>query len=291
MMLRLYGDESGTNDITGQQPGSAVPALAGLIDTPEYWLEFCIKWKRILDSYRAPFFHFREFASKHLCSKPSSPYYGWSEKKRHGFLYDLAIQTSESAIPIGGAYPAKRNYNLGLPGNAFEIAIVNFYESCLFELDLHWPKYDGKVLFVLDHCDDDRWVVPLHKVHANYSAKDSRIGGLTFEDDKDPLHLPLQAADLTSYIFRQYAESFVNNEGKEAPPLRVLDLIINRNLEIGLRQTNMATWDKIIRLICEDEKRQMAIWKKEGKQNQKYYPDKHFPFEKYGFNPPTRNAI
>jgi hypothetical protein len=85
MMLRLYGDESGTNDITGQQPGSAVPALAGLIDTPEYWLEFCIKWKRILDSYRAPFFHFREFASKHLCSKPSSPYYGWSEKKRHGF--------------------------------------------------------------------------------------------------------------------------------------------------------------------------------------------------------------
>src|ERR1039457_1814144 len=277
VILKVYGDETGTNDITGQQPGSAVPALSGLIDTSEYWTRFCVKWKKILDNYRAQFFHFREFASKHQCSKPSSPYYGWTDKKRHGFLYDLAIQISESAVPIGGACGAKRNYNLGLLGNPYEIAIRNFFESLIYELNLHWPTYDGKVLLILDYSGDEKWLLPIHKIHSEYLLKDKRIGGLTFEDDKDEKHLPLQAADLTSYIFRQYAERFVENEGKVTPPLRVLDIILNRNLNVELRQMKNTKWDKFVNLVCEDEKRQTAIWKKEGKLNQKYHPEIHFP--------------
>ena|SRR5208282_2843301 len=83
MMLQVYADESGTNDINGQKPGSSVPTFCGYIDTPEYWLDFCRKWKKVLNNYRAPFFHFREFANKHEIAKPDSPYYGWSEAKRH----------------------------------------------------------------------------------------------------------------------------------------------------------------------------------------------------------------
>jgi hypothetical protein len=291
VILRVYGDESGTSDITGRQPGSAVPVLSGLIETPEYWSSFCPKWKKILSNYRAPFFHFREFASKYLCSKPSSPYYGWSEKKRHRFLYKLAIQTSESAVPIGGACGARRNYKLGLTTNPFEIAINNFFESLLFELELHWPKFDGKVLIVLDSCRDEKWLVPLGKVHSNFAAKDIRIGGLTFEDDKDPLHLPLQAADLSSYVFRQQAKRFIESEGKEEPNLRVLHLILSRNMNVKLRQMKNTEWDRFIHLMCEDEEKKMAIWKKEGKINQKYYPHEHFPFEEYGIKRPKRNSV
>jgi len=57
VILKVYGDETGTNDITGQQPGSAVPALSGLMDTSENWTVFCKKWRRTLDSYNAEFFH------------------------------------------------------------------------------------------------------------------------------------------------------------------------------------------------------------------------------------------
>ena len=52
-------------------------------------------------------------------------------------------------------------------------------------------------------------LLPLQKIHKDFLPLEiTRIGGLTFEDDKDPKHLPLQAADLTSYIFRQYTERF-----------------------------------------------------------------------------------
>jgi len=291
VILKVYGDETGTNDITGQQPGSAVPALSGLMDTSENWTVFCKKWQRTLDSYNAEFFHFREFANKHLCETPGTPYHGWSDKKRHGFLYDLAIQTGESAVAIGGVYAAKRNISLGLPGNPLEIITRSFFDSLISILNSHWPEYDGKVLLILDHSKNKEWVGLLHQIHSEYLSKDSRIGGLSFEDDKDPKHLPLQAADLTAYVFRQFTEKYVANEGKESPPPRLLDFILNMNLQKVFWKMQKSERKRMIRCMCEDEKRKMATWKAQGIV-QKYYPLDHFPFEQHDFKILTkRNTV
>jgi hypothetical protein len=270
---------------------TAGPAIAGLIDTAEKWIVFGKKWKRILDSYNAPFFHFREFASKHLCAKPNSPYYGWSEGKRHSFLYDLAIHVGDSAVPMGGAYAARRNSKLGLPGNGHKIAICSFFDSLIALLNSHWPQYDGKALLILDHSTDRTWTGLLHEVHSQYLSKDKRIGGLSFEDDKDPKHLPLQAADLSAYIFRQFTEKYVESEGKESPPSRLLDFILNMNLDPFLWNMDRNERRRLVRCMCEDEKRKMALWKSQG-ITQKYLPLDHFPFEQYDFKIITkRNSI
>ena len=279
MILQVYADESGTNDVDGQEPGSSVPILCGFIHTPEYWKGFCRKWKKILNDYKAPYFHFREFASKRLYSQIDSPYYGWSEKKRDGFLYDLAFLASDSAIPTGGFFSAKRNYELKLGKNPFETTIVKFFEGLLIELDIHFPNYNGKVFLVFDRCEDDKWLIPIHSVHASFAAKDKRVGGLTFEDDKDPIHLPLQAADLYSYVSRQLAEKVY--EQKEIQPFRLLDFILNRNMIPKIRALSPKAWERTVRLMREDQKRQKALWSSQGNPKKQYYPEEHFPFEKY----------
>lgn len=279
MILKIYADESGTNDVDGQEPGSSVPILCGFIQTPDYWKGFCSQWKKILNDHRAPYFHFREFANKHLYSKSSSPYYGWSYKKRDGFLYELALLASDSAIPMGGFFSAKRNRELNLEKNPFEVTIIKFFESLLTELDIHFPNYQGKVLLVLDSCEDEKWLAAINSIYASFAAKDERFGGLTFEDDKDPKHLPLQAADLYSYVSRQLAEK-VYEEGK-IQPFRLLDFMLNRNMNPKMRNLNPIAWERLVRLMREDQKRQKALWASQGNPRKQYYPEEHFPFEKY----------
>ena len=282
MMLRVYADESGTNDIRGQQPGSAVPTLCGYIETAQYWRQFCRKWKKVLNDYRAPYFHFREFASRHLYSQESSPHYGWSPKKRDEFLYDLAFLSSEHAVPVGGFYNAKRHCELALQGNPFENCITQFFEDVRVALNTHWPNYNGKVLFVFDYCDDRSWVAPLRTVHEAFSKSDARFdGGIAFEDDRDPLHLPLQAADLYAYASRQYAERQMTRPDS-VEPMRVLDFILNKNLYVSRKLAiSSVAWSVTVKLIRKDQKKRMAEWAKLGMSKKVYYPEQHFPFEKY----------
>lgn len=286
MKIVVYADESGTNDVTGQQPGSEVPTLCGYIDTPEYWVRFKRKWKQILNDYRAPYFHFREFASKHLCAKPSSPYHGWSEEKRDSFLYDLAYLCSDSAVPIGGCYHAKLHHQQCLEGNAFEHTIDAFFHDLGQTIEDHWPRYGGKVEFVFDKCDDERWNIPLQKMHAKYALNDARLNDeLVFADDKDPKHLPLQAADLYAYAMRQHARRQLERRisgDQSLEPMRVLDYMLNRNLDPSRRQWLPIVWKKVVQLVREDQKRQKAAWAKAGESKKQYYPDQHFPYEKYG---------
>src|SRR5258708_4700287 len=101
----------------------------------------CRKWQTILNDYAAPYFHFREFASKKLYSEQGNAYYGWSDKKRDSFLYDLALLASESAVPIGAAFNAKRNHESGSQNNPFENAIIILFDDLKIKLDRHWPNF------------------------------------------------------------------------------------------------------------------------------------------------------
>ena len=270
-------------------------AFADILKPLNIGLHFAKNGKKVLGAYGATHFHFREFANKHLCANSKSPYYGWTEKKRDAFLYDLAFLCSESAVPVGGCYHAKLHHERSLEGNPYENTIDGFFYDLARTIEDHWPGYTGKVLFVFDRCDDERWAGPLRKIHAQYAQKDARFeGGLTFENDTDPKHLPLQAADLYAYVLRQHAQKQLERriKGDESlEPMRVLDFVLNKNLVPSRRRWPPASWEMTFQQVREDQKRQKAIWAKAGRPNKQYYPNEHFPFEKYGLKKPNGDIV
>ncbi|HLX68160.1 MAG TPA: DUF3800 domain-containing protein [Verrucomicrobiae bacterium] len=271
-MLQLYADESGKIRSDNPAKGELAPVICSYIDTPENWIYFSREWKKILDDYAATCFHFREFANKEACKERKSPYWKWSANKRHKFLYDLAYLCSASpAIPGGTIYDVKSHLNRKSKEDPIEESIVNFFKSFQIDMDKYWPGYSDKVLFVFDKGPKKEWVWPITKVHSDFSARDPRIGGLLFEDDK--VALPLQAADLLAFITRQTAKRHLNGE---ETPLRSLDFMLHRNLEPRLRQMNNGVWQCVVDWLREDEKVFM-------KQNpgKKYNPDKDFNLQKY----------
>ena len=280
VILRVYADESGTNDPTGKEPGSRVPTIGGWIESPEYWTKFWRRWSAILDDYRAPYFHFREFANPKLYNKKSSPYYGWSEKQREGFLYDLALSAGETAVPIGSCYDAKLHYEKGGTGNTCEIAIRLFYKAFFQALDAHWPGFDGQVLFVFDENDNvQKWATPILRAHKAWQAIDGRLGGVSFEDDlRCP---PLQAADMYAYSLRQQGERYMIG-GHARQQHRALDFILGKNTNPLNRKLMPIRWRRLVKAILDDRKRQKAIWAKQGKPKTEYYPQLHFDFKPWG---------
>jgi hypothetical protein len=160
--------------------------LIHYIATSDYWKEFGRKWKKILDDFRAPYFHFREFTTKELYLKSGNAYYGWSGKKRDKFLLDLALLASEVAIPIGGSYGRMGKENTETPEKIWRNSLVKLFEDLNHVLSEVWPNYTGTILFVFDKCQDKKKLIPIHDVHSSFSEKDTRFGGLTFENDKDP---------------------------------------------------------------------------------------------------------
>lgn len=268
VFLQVYADESGTH------AGAPIATVGGFVDSPENWEQFRPKWKTALNNFRTPYFHFREFASRALCSDVQSPYYNWSHSKRRAFLYRLAFVASLVGVPIGGASNTKHRLK--------EEAIATFYDSLCATLDTHWPDYGGKVLIIFDGCKhNNEWRLALHTVHNLFRERDNRIGALTFEDDKDPKHTALQAADLMAYSFRQHAERHIATAKGEDTILRVLNFILYRNIEPRLKVLNDKEWERVISCIQEDEKELTKKWAKQGHPERIYEPDKDFNFDKY----------
>ena len=281
MILQVYADESGTNDPAGQAKGSEVPVVAGYIASADYWTRFCAEWKAALDRHRAPYFHFREFASKHLCAKRDSPYYQWNHERRDDFLYDLAMIAGDVAVPIGGLYDAKKHHALGFNGDPFKGAFAAFFNDVREAMDTHWPGCTDKVLFIFDNNDNKKWRESLHEVYDFFKEKDGRFGELTFEDDKDPKHLGLQAADMSAYATRQQGVPHMES-GKQLQPMRILDIILNKNLRPAqFAGIHPLVWGMIINLFRADQKKQKREWAAQGLPKKRYYPYEHFPFEKY----------
>jgi hypothetical protein len=271
VMLKVYGDETGTHD------GSDVVALSGLIETPEYWEKFNRRWKGVLDKSHAKYFHYREFRE---CAntKPGDPYYGWPAKKRRKFILRLAMLVGESAVPSGGSYPIKQREILGIKNNPYEQTIRAFYESTIFLINVHWPNYADRVLFVFDKCSKREWTGPLHEIHAEYERKyPSLIGGMAFEDDKDPVHLALQAADLSAIHFRNAVREYIGGE-KQIFDIGIIDFIVSKNQDVMFRNLPKEKTQKLIDDLTEHE----SFMRRNGFRGA-YIPLKHFDFQKYGY--------
>jgi hypothetical protein len=89
-MVTFYGDESGTHDETGAQPGSEVSVVAGFLGRTAHWEAFTEKWIEVLEEYHVPALHMSEFVDeKRGPNKPDWPYKGWDRGRRDRFIREL----------------------------------------------------------------------------------------------------------------------------------------------------------------------------------------------------------
>lgn len=272
VVIQVYADESSVSGVDAKIP--VVPSICGLADTPENWIRFSKVWKNTLDDFGAEYFHFREFADK---DNGASPYFNWSGKKRDRFLYQLAFVTSISALSVGGfenfaGRAAPRTLE------KYENALRLFFNDLVFAIEKRWPGFKGKILFIFDRNDNSDWDTIVFRIYSEFCQKDSRFGGLTFEDDKDPKHTPLQAADLAVYLYRQLFENWIKSGKEEPPELRALDLIMRRSRDEKLRNLDGQHWASFVEVMNVDRLQKAAEWRKQGIKRV-YYPAIDFPFD------------
>lgn len=236
------------------------------------------KWRKILEKYNAPYFHYREFRLN-ANTKPEDPYYGWPDEKRREFLFELAMIVGESAVPTGSVYPTAHNQKIGINNKPFDATIHAFFNAVRVSLDRHWPEYNGRVHFIFDEIRNKReWTGPLVEIHQKFRDRDDRIGSLSFGDDKkDPENIALQAADLSAIRLREETKNYLA-AGGGIFDMTILDFIISKNDDPFFRKIPKVRMEKMINDMRYDE----ALQRRHGFTGT-YIPIKHFPFEKYGY--------
>ena|ERR1700733_624660 len=227
--ISIYVDESGTHDPEGNQPGSKYPMIAGYAAHQDEWVKFCGKWKVVLNKYKAPYFHFREWAAasaavrhkkKETLEIKKNPFYGWTIKRLDGFLIELArVAGAGNKIPLAGSIriPAfnklKADLKINNPSqielgtNPYKYCMGEFFHIYHKETYLMWGEFEYPVTFFFDHSDDPEWKSAVHEVFDAFRKKDSRMKEIVFANKKEKPHLPLQAADMLAYRLRQLAQN------------------------------------------------------------------------------------
>jgi hypothetical protein len=224
-----YADESGTHDKTGVQKGAREMSIGGIAALREDWIPFCSKWQKVLNKYDAPYFHFREWSSAsgvaRKIRKPSSdfqknPYRNWESKRLNEFLIELAkIAGSGNKIIFGSRNSTKVFNEVKMAGYyphisyPFQFGIEDFFSNFMETLELQkapWKRLP--VSFFFDQSDDAEWRHAITDTFFFYKAKHPQFSEITFADKKNPLHLPLQAADMFAYRARQIDEKVIDND-------------------------------------------------------------------------------
>lgn len=94
--MRAYGDESGIH------AGATQTAVAGLMGTPGQWEKFDVAWRKMLKTFRAPYFHSKEFFNPPARLSSTNPYRGWDEQKDDAFIEALLKVIDDHRVkPVG----------------------------------------------------------------------------------------------------------------------------------------------------------------------------------------------
>jgi hypothetical protein len=226
VMLVAYGDESGTGDKTGRKQGTAEATMAGLVASVEEWAQFAYQWQGILNDYDAKYFHFREWAmasailmgKRPACSAYlKGPYHDWDLQKLDDFALALArIIGQGNKISFGGFVSTKEVYDAKVKGK-LPIGLEP-YDKCLDEcfiefakkLDIYWPNFTEHISFFWDWTDDPHWRKAIHDAYGPLKARDKRLSEISFAEKTETL--PLQAADMIAYRWRQFTGKYVVGE-------------------------------------------------------------------------------
>lgn len=141
-------------------------------------------------------------------------YYGWTTDRLDNFFLELAkVANAGSKLKLGGnvdtrRYAAHLKQNQKEPySNPHEACVWWFYEAVVGDVKAKWPHLQGPMSFFYDQADT-AWQNAIVNVHHSYQKVDSRIKEIAFADKKDPLHSPLQAADMLAYRLRQISAKY-----------------------------------------------------------------------------------
>jgi hypothetical protein len=227
----VYGDESGTHDRLGYEKGSDRPIIAGFAAPISEWTSFCIEWQAVLNSYRAPYFHFREWAAASAAIRfkktetaelRKNPFFKWDLTRLDDFLLALAkVAGKGNKIIIAGGIklPAINKImerlkvespnDIGMDQDPFKFCMSEFFRVYHKETWCRWGDFKAPVTFIFDQSDDPQWTSAIYEVFRAYQSKDDRLKDIVFADKKT--RLPLQAADLVAYRLRQMTKGLEDN--------------------------------------------------------------------------------
>jgi hypothetical protein len=109
-------------------------------------------------------------------------------------------------------------------------AVWMFYETALRQIKKQWPLARGPIAFCFDRTDNREWLMEAQLIHCEfehaYAKKLPRIGGISFEDKKQPENYGLQAADLYAGRLRELARLSLKYDQAQDMPLTQLDSIL-----------------------------------------------------------------
>ena len=274
MGLEVYADESGTHDDTGNEVNSEVAVIGGYIASHEEWAKFSEIWQFTLDAYKVPFFHFRDFDARRRNPKDASnPYHHLNDEQLEDMLYDLAIVAGMNQVPVGGMYHVKKHFEEKHEGDSTIKLWQAFFNGFWEQMHFQWHGFNEPVNFIFDENENPRWQTALSQVFLEAQNKDPRIFSYTFANDEKIL--PLQAADLYSYVTRQAGVPYMES-GKQNQPARILDIALNKNRL--LKEGKKAQWLIAMYAIIEDMRSQRRLAKQSGSTPKKYYPLSDHPF-------------
>jgi hypothetical protein len=268
--LIAYIDESGRHDKTGKQPGSGQIVVSGWVDRRDNWVKFCTQWQAILKNYDAPYFHFTEWRDASVVArgkrKPSSsfsknPYSGWNLEKLDNFLYKLAEVAGGGERQFVGGFISTRDFaeakknpaysHFASAQDPYQACLNQFFETIATEVQEQWSDLNKPISFFFDQNKDDKeWCRFVLDAYTTAKKRESRIGELAFADKKVSPHLPLQAADMVAYRFRQIVENFTDPEVFPNPS-KLDDLLIKPSFERSspaYRQAAFRDWSSVLPL-------------------------------------------
>lgn len=227
MKLSLYADESGTHDDSGKQPGSRFPIIGGLVASPDTFAKLTGEWAEVLYRYEMPYFHANEWhtansnARNDRQPKPTdkNPYSKWIPKAERfqfdPFILDLAKVIGRSgALPVfAGGLDTKTIYENKANGSVLEsedpkrLTIRMFWGYVMQHLEIMKPHWVDSTMTFFFEAGDKGWQEAVAGEHADAREKFSFFRELSFVGKKDMPHLPVQAADLIAFRYRQMTES------------------------------------------------------------------------------------
>ncbi len=211
MMLHLYFDKAGPND--------DIPAVtvAGVISTPEKWVEFGKKWEEALHEFdELPFFHMSEYESG------IGRYKDWNERgvKKERFSRLLDIIEEHVMATVGASVSlADCADSFGDPPVATAYGLTALHCSNMIPQYRHLREHPGEQVTYTFEAGDRGY----GKLRDGYDliyeepwrrAFNRLSGRLKVEDKNSP---PLQAADILAY---EGWKQWVRKHGGDGRPTR-----------------------------------------------------------------------
>ncbi len=267
MKLVAYVDESGTDG------NSEVLIVGGFVASGEEWAKFRNDWQRVLNSYSARYFHFREWAEASAVArnkrKPSSkfgtnPYKTWNQETLDGFLFALAeVAAADAKLVVGGYVPPnmlRADQASGIVNaeeSAEELCVSHFFNSVVSAISNERPVVKRQEISVcFDHSENRRWKTIVCRCYESSCKKHRQYRALTFAssglkdrvESGDVEFLPLQAADMVAYRLRQTTERLVRLEFS-GPDWDKLDKVLFRSVNESRVASNKLWLSRALRRV------------------------------------------